>query len=57
MCVGVLLVFKSVYHIHVQVLRKALGLLGLELQMVSSCHLGAGNQTCSLCKNSQCSDS
>jgi hypothetical protein len=35
--------------------RKELYLLGLELQMVVSCHVGAGNWTLVLCKNSKCS--
>jgi len=39
----------SVYHMH------AVFLEGLELQVVVSCHLGAGDQTQVPWKNSQCS--
>lgn len=50
------LMCSCVHHVHVGAFRdKALDPLGLELQVVVSHHVYAGNQSWDLCKNSQCS--
>ena len=55
MCMGVLPACMSVHYVLGSGQKKATESLGLELQMVVSCHEGVGTGTRVLWKSSQCS--
>ena len=59
MCMNVLPAFVSTHHVHVVLVivrrGRASDLFGLQVRVVVSGHVGAGNQTLVLWKSSQCS--